>query len=334
MLEDHRLARSAKRFTLQWHVTHACDLHCKHCYDRTKIAALKLDQAVRVLDQLEAFARQHDVGAGVCFSGGNPFLYRPFLDLYQAAADRGLGLSILGNPVDDEALDRLCAIRKPRYFQVSLEGLPEHNDSIRGQGFFDRVMEFLPKLRERKIQSVIMTTLTAANCDEVIPLSRLLKGEVDRYAFNRLAPVGEGAALASVEREPYGRFMIDWLKERTKNKSLVTKDNLFNIYQDALNRPLFGGCTGFGCGAAFNFVALLPDGEVHACRKFPSPIGNVLDETLTEIYASKRADRYRRGCEGCDGCAIRHRCGGCLAVSHGLGLDELRERDPHCFMFD
>ena len=31
----------------------------------------------------------------------------------------------------------------------------------------------------------------------------------------------------------------------------------------------FGGCTGFGCGAAFNFMAVLPDGEVHACRKVP-----------------------------------------------------------------
>jgi hypothetical protein len=27
---------SAQTFTLQWHITQACDLHCKHCYDRTK----------------------------------------------------------------------------------------------------------------------------------------------------------------------------------------------------------------------------------------------------------------------------------------------------------
>ena len=35
---------SARYFTLQWHITHACDLHCKHCYDRTKRSPLTLDQ--------------------------------------------------------------------------------------------------------------------------------------------------------------------------------------------------------------------------------------------------------------------------------------------------
>ncbi|MBI1865222.1 MAG: hypothetical protein HYR98_05775 [Nitrospirae bacterium] len=31
---------------------------------------------------------------------------------------------------------------------------------------------------------------------------------------------------------------------------------------------------------------------------------------------------------------MRNVCGGCLAVSHGRGLDVFRRRDPHCFMGD
>jgi len=334
MLEDISLRRRATRFTLQWHLTHACDLHCLHCYDRSKLSALKLPQAIDILDDLVSFCDEREVGGNVCLSGGNPFLYKDFFGVYAAAAERGFRTSILGNPVSDDELDRLCAIKKPGYFQVSLEGLRDHNDHIRGEGFFDRVMEFLPKLKARGIRAVVMTTLTSGNIEEVVPLSRVLKGNADRFAYNRLAQVGEGAGLGIPDKETYGRFMIDWMVEAKTNKSLGFKDNLFNIFRHELGQKLHGGCTGFGCGAAFNFVALLPNGEVHACRKFPSEIGNIQDTRLGDIYDSAEAVRYRRGCTACDDCKIRHRCGGCLAVSHGNGLDPFEELDPHCFMYD
>jgi selenobiotic family peptide radical SAM maturase len=334
MLQDPALGRSSQRFTLQWHLTHACDLRCKHCYDRTMPSALKLEGALAVLDQLEAFMAVHDVRGSVCFSGGNPLLYKHFFRVYESAARRGLGVSILGNPVDDETLDRILAIKKPAYFQVSLEGLEPHNDHIRGAGFYSRVLEFLPKLRARGIQSVVMSTLTRDNLDDIVPLSKLLRPKVDRYAYNRLAQVGEGAALAQPDKETYARFMIDWMLAAQSNTHLGFKDNLFNLYRHEFGQPLYGGCTGYGCGAAFNFLALLPNGDVHACRKMPSMLGNLSDHSLVEIYASDAAERYRRGSCACDDCAIRHRCGGCMAVVHGAGLDRFEDRDPHCFMYD
>jgi radical SAM protein with 4Fe4S-binding SPASM domain len=82
----------------------------------------------------------------------------------------------------------------------------------------------------------------------------------------------------------------------------------------------------------FNFVALLPDGEVYACRKFPSPIGHVERQGFGAIYDSVAAARYRRGPEGCRTCVIRDSCRGCMAVTCGAGLDPLADRDPGCFV--
>ena len=62
------------------------------------------------------------------------------------------------------------------------------------------------------------------------------------------------------------------------------KDNLINIILDENGDRLFDGCTGYGCGVVFNFITVLPDGEIHACRKFPSPIGNVIEQRITDIY--------------------------------------------------
>jgi len=240
--------------------------------------------------------------------------------------------AILGNPTTPEILARINAIQKPEFFQVSLEGLREHNDFIRGAGFFDRVMRFLDDLRAADIYSMVMLTLTRDNMDQVLPLAGILRDKVDLFTFNRLSMVGEGAHLLTPGREEYTAFLHSYLDAEANNPAMALKDNLINIIRLQENGEVFGGCAGFGCGAAFNFVALLPDGQVHACRKFPSLIGNIHERNLAEIYDSREAQRYRLGPASCRGCRIRHVCGGCLAVIDSMGLDWTQHRDPCCFL--
>lgn len=322
----------AEVFTLQWHITHRCDLHCRHCYDRSNKEDVSLARGLDVLDQMRDFCRLHHVAGQVSFSGGNPFMHPDFEALYQAACDRNLTPAILGNPVSEKQLDDILQIAEPSFYQVSLEGLWEHNDQIRGQGNFDSVIGFLELLQRKNIYSMVMLTLTRANLDQVLPLAELLRERANLFTYNRLAMVGEGASLASPGRDEYRDFVKSYLRARRHNPIMALKDSLLNIELDKGGDSLFGGCTGFGCGAAFNFVSLLPDGQVHACRKFPSPIGDLKRQGLAEIYASEAAEAYRRGCRECEDCRLRPNCGGCLAVAYGFGLDPLREKDPACFI--
>lgn len=319
-------------FTLQWHITHRCDLHCRHCYDRSTRKDVDTEQGLRILDQMRQFCRDHHVHGQVSFSGGNPFLHPGFLQLYQAALERNLSGAILGNPVSEAELDAILQIGQPAFFQVSLEGLEEHNDYIRGQGSYQAVLSFLDLLNEKQVYSMVMMTLTRANLDQALPLAEILKDRVDMFTYNRLAMVGEGASLDSPQPDEYYRFVIDYLRARRTNPVLALKDSLINIELERQQEELFGGCTGFGCGAAFNFVSLLPDGQVHACRKLPSMIGDLNRQTLEEIYHSPEAQRYRQGCQECSDCHLRLVCGGCLAVTHGWGLDPFMQRDPDCFI--
>jgi len=322
----------AEVFTLQWHITHRCDLHCRHCYDRSDRSDVDVTQGLEILDQVRQFCRDHHVAGQVSFSGGNPFLHPGFLQLYRAAFDRNLNVVILGNPVSEEQLDAVLQIVKPAFFQVSLEGLEEHNDLIRGKGSYHSVLEFLDLLKKKKIYSMVMSTLTRANLDQVLPLAEVLRDRVDLFTYNRLAMVGEGANLESPLSDEYHRFVVDYLEARRTNPIMALKDSLINIELERQKHDFFGGCTGFGCGAAFNFVSLLPDGQVHACRKFPSLIGDLNNQTLEEIYHSPNAQKYRQGCHECSACHLRLVCGGCLAVTHGWGRDPFQERDPDCFI--
>lgn len=326
--------RSVSAFTLQWHITHACDLHCKHCYDRSKRSALTLEQGYNILRQFLDFCRTKQVRGHVCFTGGNPFLSPHFYDFYGFAHKQGFSTSILGNPVSRSEIKKMADIQSPTYYQVSLEGLPRHNDAIRGDGNFARVIEFLGVLRDLDIVPSVMLTLTKDNIDQVLPLAERLRGHASRFNFNRLSQVGEGAGLMLPGKEVYLAFLKEYTTARNSNPILGLKDNLLNPVREALGQPLFGGCTTYGCGAAFSFMAVLPDGEVHACRKFPSLIGNVNQSTLLEIFNSEQAEWYRRGSSACDACHLKLICGGCMAIAASHQRDIFKEKDPFCPLDD
>lgn len=323
---------SSPVFTLQWHITQACDLHCKHCYDRSPRGPLGLDEGRAILNDLSSFCRDRNVDGQVSFTGGNPLLYPHFSELYREAIEKGFTVAILGNPAPREKIEELVSIQRPSFFQVSLEGLPEHNDAVRGSGHFAKVIEFLQVLRELGIYSMVMLTLTRDNLNQILPLTEILCGKADSFTFNRLSQVGEGTKLFLPAPAAYAAFLEDYQIAAETSPVLALKDNLINILHFRKGLEPFGGCTGFGCGAAFNFLTVLPDGEVHACRKLPSYLGNALDESLGKIYDSELARRYRAGPKACRACPIRPACGGCLAVVHSHGLNVFEDRDPYCFL--
>ena len=325
---------SSQSFTLQWHVTQTCDLHCSHCYDRSNRSQTTLDQALRILEGLRTFCKNRNVAGAISFTGGNPLLHPAFIKIYRAAVEYGFSTAILGNPASAEQIAELITIQMPAFYQVSLEGLREHNDAIRGTGHFDRVIAFLKVLKGLHVTSTVMLTLTSMNIDQVIPLAEILRGKADVFHFNRLSMVGEGAQLKLPDTRHYRSFLESYLNAARTNPVMGIKDNLINIIRRDEGVSPFGGCTGHGCGAGFNFVSLLADGEVHACRKFPSLIGNIYRQSLAEIYDSDQAYHYRSGSAACRSCTLQPVCGGCLASVHSHNLNVFKDKDPFCFMRD
>ncbi|WP_028573563.1 thio(seleno)oxazole modification radical SAM maturase SbtM [Desulfonatronovibrio hydrogenovorans] len=324
--------QQADVFTLQWHITQACDLNCKHCYGRESRNHLDLDSALRILDEFQHFCKNKNVHGQVSLTGGNPLLHPDLETIHAAASGMGFTVGILGNPTSEDQLKKLLKKGPISFFQVSLEGQEEHNDYIRGQGHYKKVLGFLDVLKKLDIYSMVMLTLTRANAGQVLCLAREIQDRADLFTFNRLSMVGSGAHLTPAGQDEFNELLADYQEQARTMSVMGFKDNLLNLFRFRHGRQLFGGCTGYGCGAAFNFVSVLCDGEVHACRKFPSRLGSIYDNSLEQIYDSQVAAKYRKGSKGCVGCAIRHVCGGCLAVTYSHGLDIFQDRDPYCWM--
>ena len=228
---------------------------------------------------MQAFCRKRRVEPRLSLSGGDPLCYSHFWELYEAVGPLGVAVSILGNPISAGRIARLLAVAPPTYYQVSLEGLRERNDAVRGAGHFDRVMDFLAEPRRRGLRTHVMLTLTAENLDDVLPLGEQLRGLTTRFTFNRLSQVGNAADMPALEPRRFMTFLRQYLAARRNNPGAGREGEPAQHHPRPRPARPFPGCTGYGCGAAFNFVALLPDGEVHACRKFPSPIGNIRQST-------------------------------------------------------
>lgn len=323
--------RKTNSFTLQWHLTNACEEHCVHCYDRRNLSILDTDECLRILSDFQDFCKHHRVYGQVCLTGGNPLLHPGFWRIYQAVVDAKIKVSILGNPIDKATIQKLLDIRCPIYYQISMEGLQNTNDAIRGKGHYDRALQFLKDAKEMRLPAHVMLTLSRMNIPDVIPLAKQLDDLAVQFRFNRLSQVGEAKDIDIPHPKDYEAFLKEYMEAARSHLVMGMKDNLFNVIRHREQRSSFGGCTGFGCGAAFNFVALLPNGEVHACRKFPSPIGDIRNSSLSAIYYSKVASQYRSGPKACRGCAVKKQCRGCMAVIYGHGGDPFTALDPHCF---
>jgi MoaA/NifB/PqqE/SkfB family radical SAM enzyme len=234
---------TATTFGLLLQVTNTCNLHCRHCYDRSRRADMAVAQAAHVLDELERFCRRHWTEAHLDFTRGNP--------------------------VPRDQLEAICRMKSPAVCQVSLEGRRTHNDWIRGAGSYDRALAFLGVLQETGVEPSVMLTATGKNLGEILPLAALLESRTNGFSLSRLSRSGERAALDPPDPARYRAFLQRYVEMASRSPNSTFREDLINLTLAESGQDLFEGCTGVGCGAAFNILAVLPDGGAWATAGQP-----------------------------------------------------------------
>jgi AdoMet-dependent heme synthase len=87
-------------------------------------------------------------------------------------------------------------------------------------------------------------------------------------------------------------------------------------------------------------LTLLPDGTITPCRRMGIPIGNILRDSLREIWATSdvlNALRDKKTYMGkCGVCKRWSICRGCRAIAYAWsrshGRNDFLEEDPQCFI--
>ena len=337
-------------FAFQWHITDACDQRCKHCYIFAEGAppcvTVPFETAERIVAQMLALGERLGRAPYVYLTGGDPILHPDFWRIMDLMHGHGIRIAIMGNPfhLTPEVCGRLRELGCVKY-QVSLDGLRKTHDAFRKPGSFDATLEAIPVIRQAGMWANVMTTVSSRNMAEVPDLIDLVGSlGVDVYAFGRYCPTsGQRAEEYHMGPLEYRSLLMECQerirrqKERGARTYFYPKDHLWKLLE--WEQGTFEVPDGAdphavhdGCHAGRGHLTILPTGVVYACRRMESPVGDVSQETLTDIYFGDRLDGHRNidHFEKCATCPLHGWCRGCPAVAFGYTGDRYAP-DPQCW---
>ncbi len=326
-----------KTFKLQWHITECCNFRCKHCYQEN------YDTPEMTLEEMEGALKQY-VGllerwkippshAYMSITGGEPFLYKNFFSflakVYKYSTNYHWSILSNGSLINRENVKILKLFQISDY-QVSLEGLEENNDKIRGKGSFQKAIDAIKILVEEKIGIAVSLTITKENQKDILPLANLLTEiGVKTFHVRRLVPWGTGAQLRQSLLEPEELAKL-YKNIEEINKDLAKREAALKIPPACENSFLRSDSReGIYCAvSAGRIIAMLPNGDILPCRRLPIKVGNILETSLEEIYYSDRmkdvrnADKAPNYCQ--KNCPLYENCLGgakCITYAYSGRLD-------------
>ena len=345
-------------FLVVWNFTNACNLRCRHCYqraDRPGPDELKTEECFQIVDQLD----ENNVSA-LAFSGGEPLAREDFFDVAEYAHSRGLHVSVAtnGTLLTKYAVSRMKEAGVD-YVEVSLDGASKGtHESFRGvRGSFDATIRGIKNCVEGGIYTCIATTATKLNLQEIPKIIELAKSlGVERIIVFNFIPTGRGEEIANLDLSPEEReSLLKLLYKVTASgeiEALSTAPQYSRVCLqqshlsglDLLSPTHFAAVTLHGrtkqladfiggCGAGRLYCAIQPNGQVTPCVFMPIVVGDLRKQSLKEVWLKSKVLRELRDrsmLEGrCGHCKYKYVCGGCRARAYAYYGDYLAP-DPGC----
>ena len=145
-------------------ITSQCNLGCIGCFAAATGVVNQKNKNELTLEQWHSIIKEaKDLGV-FCFviAGGEPFLYKNLISICKKNHDRFFVILTNGTTVDEKIITEFDSIRNT-VILVSIEGGKKLTDSRRGEGIYDKAMNFIHKLNEKKIPCGISITITREN---------------------------------------------------------------------------------------------------------------------------------------------------------------------------
>ncbi|WP_455646055.1 radical SAM/SPASM domain protein, ACGX system [Methanosphaera sp.] len=334
-------------FAFQWHITDDCDQRCKHCYifseDNDKpLITMDFEDIKRVfnncLDMCDKLNRQPYFS----ITGGDPILHPDFWNILQLFKDNGVRFGLLGNPFHlNDAVCKKLRSYGCEFYQLSIDGLKETHDYFRKNGSFYTTLEKIECLRNAVIHTNIMTTVSKTNIDEIpYIIDKVVEYDADLFSFARYCPTSFEKSVQMTPEEYHDLLEVCWdrfEKYQDKHTNFNLKDHLWTLF--LYEKGLFEIPSNLdddviydGCNCANSHMTILPNGDVYACRRMESKVGNVFESSLYDIFTGSNMNYYRQyeKFEKCSKCELLRFCRGCPAVSYGCTHDSY-SADPQCW---
>lgn len=328
---------------LRLRVTANCNFRCGFCYqsgwhNKDESSRLSLSEWEMILEKLPPWTL-------IDITGGEPFMAPGFSTLLDLILSMGFKTSLITNgSLCTEADLETIVTKKLAYFMISVDGLEEYHNRVRGnrrsfdslKKTFRTIGEMKKKHGSRYPTTCVKTTLTGDNFGEIVPLHQLVFSDlgVEHHSLNlmfqnavrggaRLSDELDESAFFSGNQAKYPSASIPKILWELERLMAIAKENGREIrfkpdvdptdLKRYLENPAAFGVR--KCNKLRSVLTLYYDGRTTPCdlgvttgniRDFGYDLRRAMTGEKMNRVASSIAKRgeYPASCDGC--CLMPH----------------------------
>lgn len=278
-------------------VTYRCNARCTMC-NRYK-APSKPEEEIS-LETIKKLPPMYFTN----ITGGEPFIRQDLPDIVRELYKKSDRIVISTNGFFTDRIIKLCEEFPNIGIRISIEGLEQTNNEIRGlPDGFNRGYTTLKKLVEMKHPDVgFGMTVQDKNAPDLVPLYK--KSEELGMEF-ATASLHNSFYFVEAKNIIHDRLMVAQNFEDLINELLNSNSpkKWFRAYfNHGLINYIFGQKRLLPCDMSFDTFFIDPYGDVMPCNgtKDKEVMGNLNNQTWDELWNSKQADEVRKKVRCCD----------------------------------
>ena len=265
-------------------ITSKCNLFCEHCYNNSNInntAQLSLE----ILEKIYQDFSTNQIPS-IALSGGEPFMHTNIKDVLFLSERYSLDTQIVTNGVIIDKYVEVIQTNPYLNFQVSIDGVGEVHNTIRGARIFNVLDRNIDVLNECGKYIVAKATINKLNINEY--------KKIIEYCISKRIPKLSFSIL-NIQGRAVGNEKISLTNEELRNaieeivRFSAEYRNSIEVTPPRITNSL---CPFISNDEADVSPRVDTVGNVYLCSMFVNPlfsIGNVKNENITDIVKSDRA---------------------------------------------
>lgn len=286
-----------------------CNLACPFCTIYREVEPCLSDEAMfRIVRQAKELSGN---GFNISLSGGEPMIFKPLYDTLALAQKLGVnfGFTTNGLALTPANVQKVIACN-PFNINISLESVdPKINESLRP--FRDgtkKTLEGVQMLLDEKerassrVSIIVKPTIMEQNYRVLPDLVRYF-GKHSKVQVNFQPYVGlPGDKFWVQDLADLRRVLNEIQALQKEGYSVIGNERQFAGFYDYLSNPPDQGNLRFlelnghkrNCDIGLRSMFIYANGDVHFCDFLRKPIGNIHQQSLSEIYYGQIATEQRR----------------------------------------
>ena len=288
----------------QWKITNRCNLKCKHCYlGKLDFSELKEKELLTIKDKIinsNVFE--------VTITGGEALVVKSLPEIVASLIENDIKVNIFTNAVllndFNEKLEKrlgYAPIDKLDFF-ISVDGLKESHDFIRGKGNFDKTIKNIKSIIKKGYRVTTNAVLSKMNVKEIPKLYKYLYDlGVYKIQISNLIDSGNASSdmkLTKAEKEKFNKGLVKVVSELDDgNKRLYAEmpdeQDTSEVYMLSKDGQKYLQQENWKCSAGIGKCTIDYNGEVYCCPFIKEySLGNLLDKSFDEVWNNKKRFQF------------------------------------------